>query len=175
MTDPKQLIQRYCKNSDDQAFRTFYRQQAKRLWQFLVARGCAAEHAYDLVADTFLKFIQTVCRDPRSPVAFLYRIAINQQIDSYRRDRASPVDFDTDQTELAPDISSQAIDQHEYCRSLVKNLHSDEQNLLLMRYWIGLTHKEIARNLGLPEGTVRRQAASALQKLRRRWQDNEEK
>jgi DNA-directed RNA polymerase specialized sigma24 family protein len=28
-----------------------------------------------------------------------------------------------------------------------------EQNLLLLRYWIGLTHKEIAINLKLPEGT----------------------
>lgn len=175
MTDPKQLIQRYCKKGDDHAFRIFYRQQAKRLWQFLVARGCASEHAYDLVADTFLKFIQAVCRDPRSPVAFLYRIAINQQIDHYRRDRASPVEFDTGQTELAQDLSSQTIDQYEYCRSLVRTLHSDEQNLLLMRYWIGLTHKEIAENLSLPEGTVRRQAASALQKLRQRWQENEEK
>jgi len=175
MTDPKQLIQRYCKKGDDYAFHIFYRQQAKRLWQFLVARGCAAEHAYDLVADTFLKFIQTVCRDPRSPVAFLYRIAINQQIDSYRRDRASPVDFDTDQAELAPDVSSQPIDKYEYLRNLVKSLHADEQNLLLMRYWIGLTHKEIAENLSLPEGTVRRQAASALNKLRQRWQDDEDK
>ena len=41
-----------------------------------------------------------------------------------------------------------------------------EQNLLLLRYWIGLSHKEVAQALGLPEGTVRRQCAEALGRLR---------
>ena len=63
--------------------------------------------------------------------------------------------------------------EREWVRRLVNKLPKDEQNLLLMRYWIGLTHREIAESINLPEGTVRRQAAASLKKLRQYWQEDE--
>ena len=141
-----------------------------RLWKFLVARGCDTETAYDLVAEAFLRFVQSVCRDPRAPVALLYRIAINLRIDEYRRRKASPeVWVDDESTHVA--IAAEP-DEHGYVRELIKSLPESEQNLLLLRYWIGLSHKEIAQALALPEGTVRRQCAEALSKLRARWSDD---
>src|SRR5581483_8653734 len=89
MTEPADLIRSYCAKGDQEAFRRFYRAQAPKLWKFLVARGCPSDEAYDLLAEAFLRFIQTVCRDPRAPVALLYRIAINLRIDSYRRAKAA--------------------------------------------------------------------------------------
>jgi RNA polymerase sigma factor (sigma-70 family) len=55
---------------------------------------------------------------------------------------------------------------------LLKILPQDEQNLLFMRYRVGLTHKEIANMLELPEGTVRRQSAAILKKLKTQWQED---
>ncbi len=168
MSDPREWIGRYCRDGDAAAFRAFYRSQASRLWRFLIARGCDHDTAYDLLSEAFLKFIQTVCRDPHSPVALLYRIAINLHIDSYRRRQASPVDASVSAQD-ADAIAAPEPDEHRYIRTLVRNAPESEQKLLLMRYWIGLTHKEIAQALDLPEGTVRRQCAEVLSKLRERW------
>ncbi len=55
---------------------------------------------------------------------------------------------------------------------MLKILPQDEQNLLFMRYRVGLTHKEIANMLELPEGTVRRQSAAILKKLKKQWQED---
>ncbi|MEE8262931.1 MAG: sigma-70 family RNA polymerase sigma factor [Gammaproteobacteria bacterium] len=173
MTDPKQLIKDYCRESDHGAFSAFYRQQAPRLWRFLVARGCSQDAAYDLLSEAFARFIQVVCKDPRAPVALLYRIAVNAHIDSYRRQTASPVHFDSDAVDAATELSVEASDEHEYLRTVIGTLDEKEQNLLLMRYWIGLTHREVAEVLGLPPGTVRRQCAAAVKKLRQRWQDEQ--
>ena len=168
----KQLLEHYCKDADTAAFSKFYRSEAPRLWQFLKNRGCHHEGAYDLLSETFLKFIQVVCNDLRAPVALLYRIAINLHIDSYRRDKASPID------KLDIDIEQQAFratevkDQQEYVERLIKTLPQDAQKLLLMRYKVGLTNKEIANILELPEGTVRRQSASILKKLKQQWQED---
>ena len=170
MFDAKQLLERYCRKSDQSAFNTFYRQQADRLWRFLRARGCAEDSAYDLLSETFLKFIQVVCKDLRSPVALLYRIAINLHIDTYRRQQASPVEYNNEPAGQNSGSPADTSDIQIYVRSLIKNLPESEQNLLLLRYWIGLTHKEIALNLDIPEGTVRRQCAEALKKLKSRWQ-----
>ncbi|MFQ5659811.1 MAG: RNA polymerase sigma factor [Gammaproteobacteria bacterium] len=171
MSEAKQLLLRYCNEGDEAAFDRFYRQQANRLWRFLRARGCSADGAYDLLAETFLKFIRVVCKDPRSPVALLYRIAVNLHIDSYRRDTASPFVSDDAQSGVHIDNTAEFSDEHEYLRALIETLPKDEQNLLLMRYWIGLTHKEIAGIVEIPAGTIRRQCAAIIKKLRQRWQE----
>ena len=171
MSDPIALIKSFCQKNDQAAFQRFYRLQANKLWCFLYARGANDEHAYDLLAEAFLKFSQSICKDPRAPVAFLYRIAINLHIDNYRRQQARPEDSNTELTEASAD-NTMPIDEREWLRRMMKKLPQDEQNLLLMRYWIGLTHREIAESIDLPEGTVRRQAAASLKKLRQYWQED---
>ena len=169
MNDHQQLVRKYCQEGDHSAFRTFYRAQATRLWRFLIARGCDRDSAYDLLSEAFLKFIQSVCKDPSSPVAFLYRIAINLHIDSYRRSQASPIDAAVDAGDAEP-LADETPDEHSHVRTLVRNLPENEQNLVLMRYWIGMTHKEVAKVLDMPEGTVRRRCAETLKKVRDNWE-----
>ncbi len=172
MHDPAELIRRFCRRADRRAFHIFYESQAPRLWRFLIARGCEPDAAYDLLAEAFLRFVHAVCKDPRAPVAFLYRIAINLHIDQHRRRKAAPV-------ERNPEALAQAAaprtdpDRDEDVRRLLGTLPPDEQNLLLLRYWIGLTHRETAAALDLPEGTVRRRAAEILKRLAQRWEDEE--
>ncbi|MCG8324639.1 MAG: sigma-70 family RNA polymerase sigma factor [Thiotrichales bacterium] len=174
-TDPGQLIRTFCEENDVPAFNRFYRQQSARLWRFLRVRGSDEETAYDLVAEAFTRFVTSVCKDPSSPVGLLYRIAINLHIDSYRRASASPVVTDNTAQEYAAasGTGSDQLDQMQLVRHYLGQLSGPEQKLLLMRYWIGLTHKEIAATVDQPEGTVRRQSAAALKKLRTLWQADE--
>lgn len=168
----RQLLERYCRDSDTAAFTTFYRNQSGKLWQFLCARGCTQDDAYDLLAEAFFKFIGVVCNDPRSPVALLYRIAINLHIDNYRRKRASPVRTDNEAVANYVGQGSTDLSERDYVEQLLKTLPQDEQNLLFMRYWSGMTHKEIASVLDMPEGTIRRQVAAILKKLQQRWEED---
>jgi RNA polymerase sigma-70 factor (ECF subfamily) len=166
--EAKVLLKRYCRYGDQPAFTRFYQQHAGRLWRFLCARGLTADAAYDLLAEAFLRFIQVVCKDLRSPLALLYRIAVNLHIDTHRR--ATVASAAVNHPIPEPDGESQAAkEEHEYLRSLIATLPRDEQNLLLLRYWIGLTHREVAAILNLPEGTVRRQSAALIARLRQRW------
>ena len=172
MRDPAELIRLYCREAAAGAFREFYRSQSPQLWKFLVARGCHPEDAYDLVSEAFMRFVQTVCRDPRAPRAFLYRIATNLRIDAHRRERArtaEPLPEDLPGDPEAADAGEKAA----YLRELLAHLPEREQNLLLLRYWIGLSHHEVAQALDLPEGTVRRQCAEAIARLRELWSKDE--
>lgn len=167
MRDPLDLIGLFCRDGDAAAFREFYRVQAPRLWKFLVARGCPPEDAYDLLSESFLRFVGRICRDPRAPVAFLYRIAVNLRIDAARWARARPTEPLAEET--ADDADGPAREAADYLRELVGRLPEGEQNLLLLRYWIGLSHREVAQALNLPEGTVRRRCAEVIAKLREYW------
>jgi len=162
MDDPASLIQRWCREGDTDAFHTFYRTQADRLWRFLVARGSDEETAYDIVADAFERLVRRICRDPSNPVAFLYTVAINRSVDLARRrgvrEPAQPADPEGVAT------AGSAEDRAEV-DALLAGLEPHERDLLLLRYWVGLTHRECARVLKIPEGTVRRRAAALLHRM----------
>lgn len=170
MDDPAALICRWCRTGDEDAFHAFCRAHAERLWRFLVARGSDQETAYDIVADAFERFVRKVCRDPRSPVAFLYRIAINRATDLARRRAVrEPVPpADPDAQGGSPGATEAPAELHR----LVGGLEPGEQDLLLLRYWVGLTHREAAAVLELPEGTVRRRSAALVDRLRRDADDD---
>ena len=167
--DPRALIERYCRHGDKAALSRFYRGHSGRLWRFLRARGVDGETAYDLLSEAFLRFIQVACKDVSAPVALLYRIAINLHIDHYRRDRFVPLDG-TYPPDVDPPAAGRSQDDRIHMLRLIQSLSADEQNLLLLRYWIGMTHKEAAQVLQVPEGTIRRQSAAALKKLAARWE-----
>ena len=167
----RRLLESYCRKGDESSFNTFYQSQAPRLWRYLRARGSSPEAAHDLIAEAFLRFLQVICRDPRHPVALLYRIAGNLQIDAWRRLKNSPLQIAEDPA--AEPVAGDDGDEREYLRALMKTLPEYEQNLLLLRYWIGLTHKELAEVVAKPEGTVRRQCAQALHILKQRWREHE--
>ncbi|MCS3903945.1 RNA polymerase sigma-70 factor (ECF subfamily) [Methylohalomonas lacus] len=168
--EARQLLEHYCREGSQPAFDRFYRQQSGRLWRFLRFRGVAEDAAYDLVAEAFLRFIQVVCKDLRAPVALLYRITLNLRTDAWRRsqtasDYAAGMSVQGHHDEPAEQI---------HLRRLIGRLPESEQNLLLMRYWIGLTHREIAEATGQPAGTVRRRTAELLEQLRQEWEQDSE-
>lgn len=162
------LLERYCREGSQPAFEHFYRRQSKRLWRYLCLRGASEDAAYDLLAETFLRFIQVVCKDLRAPIALLYRIATNLQIDTWRRSRTASFIENADTGTIA-DSAAVADERYQYVRRLVARLPESEQNLLLMRYWLGLTHKEIADITGQPAGSVRRRTSELLEELKTMW------
>ncbi len=174
-SDPKALIERYCRDGDKQAFSRFYRLQSAPLWRYLRARGVDGETAYDLLSEAFIRFIQAACKDTSAPVALLYRIAINLHIDHYRRGRHAQASVDQVQMNAGEQASRLSLEDQLYLRRMLKSLPESEQNLLLLRYWVGMTHKEVAQVLQVPEGTIRRQCAATLKKLADCWEPAEHK
>lgn len=116
----------------------------------------------------------------RGPFAgWLFRVARNRAIDSFRRRReqpfgATPVNeqgesFDptTFLVDTDPDPADQAVTmlQREAVRSGLRQLTDDHRRLLELAYFGGMTQSEIATHLGRPLGTVKTQIRSAMKRL----------
>jgi RNA polymerase sigma-70 factor (ECF subfamily) len=173
MDNAQELIQAWCEGNDAVAFRRFYRHESQRLWRYLVARGAEQEQAYDLVSEAFTRFIQTVCKDPVSPSAFLFRIAQNLLIDHFRRHGRKEIPLESHHLEQIQKSSDHGQLEWTDLRRAVKKLSRDEQNIVLLRYWLGMTYKEVAGVIGRPEGTLRRQGATTLARLKVLMEEHE--
>lgn len=168
MAERDDAIRRWCCDGDERRFERFYHAHATPLWRMLVLRGVDREEAYDLVAEAFSRLTQQVCKRPEAPRALLYRIALNLATDRFRRQQVRAV-ADTEPDALSADTAPPELPVD--ARRLLAGLPTGERDLLLMRYWLGMTHGEIARVLGTPEGTVRRRAAGLLNRLRDEFDD----
>jgi RNA polymerase sigma-70 factor (ECF subfamily) len=56
-------------------------------------------------------------------------------------------------------------------REMMDDLPEEQKQVIVLGFFKGLTHREMAEQLQLPLGTVKTRARLALQKLRQAWQE----
>jgi RNA polymerase sigma-70 factor (ECF subfamily) len=100
------------------------------------------------------------CRTPEAPGPWLAAIARNVALRALRRRRRDPYPLTFEGSLLresdpkAQDAIAQALERVVF-GDLLRLLTAPERRLLRLRYEDDLTQPEIARRLGLPEGTVK--------------------
>lgn len=169
-----ELLERI-KARDAAAFELLYDRHSR------VAYGLAyrilgdAESAEDAVQDAFL----TLWRQPdsygeeRGTVrSWLLAVVHHRAIDlvrrrTHREDRQQALD-DALPLPDASDTMEQAQQnvEGEQVRRALEQLPPDQQRSVMLAYFGGYTHDEIARQLGLPLGTVKGRLRIGLQKMR---------
>ena len=103
-----------------------------------------------------------------SLAGWLAILSRNRSIDLHRRKR--PTDS-VDDVVLASSFNlaeeSEKNMMLEKARGWIQLLSSDQQNMLQMAFFDGLTHSEIAEKTGSPLGTIKTRIRRALQTLRK--------
>ena len=105
--------------------------------------------------------------------SWLLVIVRNRAIDLSRRDRTRP-SVPADDVELAglhaPGCTEEEViaeSDHQELRAQLQRLPDEQRRAIELAYFGGLTHGEIARQLGLPLGTAKGRVRLGLEKLRR--------
>ena len=121
--------------------------------------------AEDLVQDTYLalyrRYGETVSID--APVAYARRAIVNAYVSRGRRRSSSELSS----AEL-PDFGVELTthDEQDAMWRVLAHLPDRQRAVLVLRYYVDLTDREIAKVLGATEGTVRSLAARAFAALR---------
>jgi RNA polymerase sigma-70 factor (ECF subfamily) len=161
---------------DPDAFGVFYRRHRERILAFLARRVPQPELAADLMAEAFAAaLLATTDRDaplPPSPVAWLFTIARNTLIDSYRRGRVEaaarqrlgvdPLVLDDHDLDRITEIA-EATD---ILAGLPETLSADEWEAVRRRVLDEESYAEIAGTLRCSEAVVRKRVSRALAHLR---------
>jgi RNA polymerase sigma-70 factor (ECF subfamily) len=142
---------------DDDAFETLVGQYQAPLFRYLRGFVGDAEHARDLVQDTFLRAYKSLgsLEDPSLLRSWLYRIAHNQACSALRRRRLIswlPLLPAHHSQDPAPDRS--AIEAARVEEALGR-IPLDQRAPLLLHLVAGFSYVEIAGLLNVTEGTVR--------------------
>jgi len=144
--------------------------------------------AEDVLQETFWRVWQhaSMYQSQRGPfTGWLFRIARNLAIDSYRRQRVRPQAI-TEMNEAEPildripdrdpDVAEQTASRlkAQQVQAALKDLPKEQRLVLEMAYFYGMTRQEIAEATGEALGTIHTRARLALQKLRQKLEGNNE-
>lgn len=155
-------------------FEKLYGNHADEIFRFALYKLSDREKAKDVVQDTFVKVWSHINDDGETlnnARAFLFKIAKNLVIDSYRK--VKPLSIDALEEIIHFDIS----DDHQFRDEMhdtvdlsialeaLSILDADIRDVIIMRYVDGLSVKEISDVTGQRENTVSVQIHRALKEM----------
>ena len=153
------------------------------IYKYLINLGCSEANAEDIVQDTFykaLKYIDGIQTEKLS--SWLFKVAINKYYDLCRKNNRHI------QLSLHEDIFKESLKEDKLVEDFILDLEKKEKilkclssisevqkNLLVFKYDMGLSYKEIAEILDINENTVKTYLFRAREQFKKVWRDNFEK
>jgi RNA polymerase sigma-70 factor (ECF subfamily) len=179
-TDERQLV---ClsRDGDQEAFACLYDAYIERIYRYIYYRVADVEIAEDIASQVFLKAwekLGTFQVGSTPFIAWLYRIAHNAVIDYYRTRKVSLRLDDVSRAEVSHEESiDERLDRQveaQQLRDALKELTSEQQEVLMLKFIGGLSTLEIAHQLGKQQGAVRALQMRALQGMAKSLQLRED-
>lgn len=124
--------------------------------------------AEDVVQDAFASLARRpgAVRDPSKALAYLRVSVVNTSRSALRRRRTARAYTPRhDLSPPSPEDSAVLAEEHRAVIDALQMLAPRQREVLVLRYWSHLTEAEIARTLGISQGTVKSTASRALAAL----------
>lgn len=179
--DDDRLIKLFAEGQN-QAFDVLLERHKMRVFNYILHTVKDEDTANDAFQEAFVKVITTVKQGRYTPdgkfAAWLMRIAHNLIIDHFRQSK-SEATVSADQADYAvlnrPELASDTIEDtlvdraiRDDVRHMVRQLPREQRQVLVMRYYGGMSFKEIAERTGVSINTALGRMRYALINLRRK-------
>lgn len=159
----KELTARLARG-DEAAFAELYDACADRLHRYLAARMGSRDAASDVLQATFLRAVKSRrrFRGVENPIAYLFEIARNEAARANGKRRPpQPLPADEPYAQTNDDA-----DDVEAIAAAIARLEPQDQELVELKVYAGLTFREIAEIVDRPPATVATRYRRALESLR---------
>jgi RNA polymerase sigma-70 factor, ECF subfamily len=168
MEDTSDLVTRFAAG-DEAAVRWVYERYSGPLLTVAMSVLGRRDLADEAVQTTLLKAWRSASSfdTSRELAPWLYTIARRVSIDIWRREqRTAAVNLEDHDVAVIP-LSFERTWEAWEVRSAIDRLPPEERDVVRLSHLVGLSHSEIAQQLGIPLGTVKSRSARAHQRLAR--------
>lgn len=157
-----------CQQGDSVAQRELYDRCQQSVYR-LAVRMVGVQAAPDVAQDTFLQTFRSLRQfSGRSRFeTWLYRLAVNECLQFLRRARREPCERLTREPEDRSPDKADHLQHRELLERALAQLDPDLRSVFLLREIEGLSYRELAEALEIPEGTVASRLNRARTELQR--------
>jgi RNA polymerase sigma-70 factor (ECF subfamily) len=168
------LIDAVAQKQDRNAFARLFGYFAPRIKSFLMRSGLADSAAEEVTQEVMIAVWRKASYfDPHKAGAstWVFTIARNQKIDRLRRTRSRTADYLVDPSDepempLSGEDITIVAEREDGVRKALESLPVDQSTIVRLSFFAEKPHAEIARELGIPLGTVKSRVRLALNRLR---------
>lgn len=180
MTGEKVLLAR-AKKGEIAAFESLMTAYENRIYSLALRSTGSEQDAADITQEVFLRAWKNLdsFRGDSSLSTWLYRVTSNLCVDFARKKAAEgmPTSIDDEESPAAdladpsrmaqPEAAAENSELREELQFALVQLSEEHRRVVLLRDVAGMTYTDIARTLGLEEGTVKSRLARARASLRK--------
>lgn len=153
---------------NDKAFLTLFQQYEQDIYRTAFVYVKNQSDALDVVQETAYRSFKSIktLKEPKYLKSWLIRIAISCAIDLLRKQK-NIVQLKPEFDEFISADVNEDIDLEMTVRDLIEQLNEGEKSVIILRFYEGLTIKEVSESLDIPLGTAKTVLYKALNKLRK--------
>lgn len=156
-----------------------YKKQFKIICLYLVKNGCFINDAEDIVHESFIKAIEYIeCIEIKNLSSWLFRVSINNYKNRIRRGKIIKlvsINKDNYYERLIDEcnVEEQILSKERYLGviKILDKLGEVYKALIILKYEMNLTYKEIALLLGKDENTIKTYLYRARNKFKEEWRN----
>lgn len=164
---------------DNDAMTELYKSKMKLIYKYLRKNGCSHSDAEDIVQDAFyqaLRYIEGIDVDKIS--AWLFRVSINKFYDLCRT-KSRHVILNINEEDFIKNLAKDYLcedyvlnmEKNEEVKNILNSLKNSYRSLLILKYEIGLSYREIASVLDIKETKVKTYLYRARNQFKKRWEE----
>lgn len=150
-------------------------EHAQIVFKYLIKIGAAKEDAEDITQETItIECLQQI--DPKKMRAWMFKVAIHRYYSLYNKNKLIVRLNDDDLERFLPvleDVENQLLmkeQAHELAIVLQELQPTFQQQLLILKYYTGLSYKEISEILVMKETNVKTYLQRARKSFKRIWE-----
>lgn len=156
-------------DDQDQLLRVLHDEHAPALWRYVVWLTGDRELAEDIVQETLLRAwrrSRVLDQSEASARAWLFTVARNLVVDNFRSARSRNEIATGTLPERAVADQTDAVLDSWLVSDALSGLSHEHRTVVVHAYYLGQSTAEIARELDIPDGTVKSRLHYALRALR---------
>jgi RNA polymerase sigma-70 factor (sigma-E family) len=155
------------RTDDDAEFTAFVAaskgELGKTAWLLTGDSHLAAELVQDALVRTYVAWSRARLHDP---LAYARRVLANSRIDMWRRRRREVLSAPASFPDAARVDGSVVVEHRDELVRALARLSARQRRVVVLRYLVGLSEREVAADLGISVGTVKSQSSRGLRLLR---------
>lgn len=156
-----------------------YKKQAKMIYFYLKKNGCSHEDAEDIVQESYTKFIAYSSGVPSDKaLSYIFTISMNEFKKLLRKrgkEQSISIEDDYFWNNFANDQDTElnvlTIEMNHEIALVLDRIQEIFKQLLLLKYELEFSYKEIALLLGMKEETVRTYLFRARKEFQKKWRE----
>lgn len=160
----------------DRQWERYLLNEAEIVFKYLLKIGATKEDAEDIVQETIMKTIECLSQINADKLrAWLFKVALHRYYTLYnkKKTQAFLTDEEIIQFQSSINIEEQLIlgEQNMKLRETLQKLPQNFQQLLVMKYFMELSYKDMAAILDVSENHIRTYLQRARKALRKQWEE----